>query len=128
MISYSDAHEQDMIHFYDSLNEKDRRRYAAVEAKKLGHGGTDYICCLFGCDGKTVRRGISDLHDEQTLNIDGIRKPGGGRKKIIESMEYIDQAFLDVLQDHTAGDPMDERVKWTGLSRTEISKSLKKRI
>jgi len=29
--------------FYDSLNERDRRRYAAVEAIKFGHGGIEYI-------------------------------------------------------------------------------------
>lgn len=31
--------ERQMKLFYDSLSEKDRRRYAAVEAAKLGHGG-----------------------------------------------------------------------------------------
>ena len=49
---YSEAHEQDMISLYESLSEKDRRRYAAVEAKKLDHGGIDYVSCLFGCDYK----------------------------------------------------------------------------
>jgi hypothetical protein len=29
--------------FYDSLSEKDRRRYAAIEAEKLGRGGVEYI-------------------------------------------------------------------------------------
>ncbi len=41
--------EQRMLSFYNSLNEKDRRHYAAIEADKLGHGGIKYIAELFGC-------------------------------------------------------------------------------
>lgn len=47
--------------FYDSLSEKDRRRYAAVEAEKLGHGGVEYIAQVLGCDEKTIRHGQSDV-------------------------------------------------------------------
>lgn len=36
---YSKEIESEMVKFYDSLSEKDKRRYAAIEAKKLGHGG-----------------------------------------------------------------------------------------
>ena len=32
-----------MQRFFSWLSEKDRRRYAAVEAAKLGHGGIEYI-------------------------------------------------------------------------------------
>jgi hypothetical protein len=46
-LHYSKEHEQEMKKLYESLLEKDRRRYAAVEAKKLGHGGISYICSLF---------------------------------------------------------------------------------
>jgi len=47
--------------FYDSLSEKDRRRYAAVEAEKLGHGGVEYIGGVLGCDPKTIRHGHRDI-------------------------------------------------------------------
>ena len=47
--------------FYDSLSEKDRRRYAAVEAEKLGHGGVEYISGVLGCDENTIRQGRSDV-------------------------------------------------------------------
>lgn len=36
---YSPMVEKQMQSYYESLSEKDRRRYAAVEAKKLGYGG-----------------------------------------------------------------------------------------
>ena len=53
--------EQGMKVLYRSLREHDRRLYAAVEAAKLGHGGTDYIATLLDCDPKTIRRGQHDL-------------------------------------------------------------------
>ncbi|MBD2179396.1 hypothetical protein H6F42_20975 [Pseudanabaena sp. FACHB-1998] len=40
---YSEELEIEMLKFYDSLHEKDQRRYAAIEAKKLGHGGITEI-------------------------------------------------------------------------------------
>jgi hypothetical protein len=67
-----------MVNFYSSLSEKDRRRYAAVEAEKLGHGGVQYIADLFGCDPNTIRHGAEDVEqlpaDEA---IDRVRKKGG---------------------------------------------------
>lgn len=127
MGQYSSEHEQDMASLYVSLSEKDRRRYAAIEARKLGHGGISYICSLFGCDDKTVRKGMLELKDDKALKQPGIRNPGGGRNQRIDSTEGLDQAFLEILKDHTAGDPMDDKVKWTALSRSEISNALKKR-
>jgi Rhodopirellula transposase DDE domain len=41
-------------------------------------------------------------------------------KKIIEITENIDEIFLDILKNHTAGSPMED-VKWTNLTRKEIS-------
>src|SRR5206468_12722117 len=42
--------EKAMQVMYHSLRENDRRRYAAIEVAKLGHGGTDYIAALLDCD------------------------------------------------------------------------------
>jgi hypothetical protein len=58
---YSPEIEHSMRMFHDSLSEKDRRRYAAIETAKLGHGGTEYIATLLGCDPKTIRQGQQDL-------------------------------------------------------------------
>lgn len=61
MVGYSESIERKMVNLYTSLNEKDRRRYAAIEAEKLGHGGTEYIAGLFNCDPKTIRRGTREV-------------------------------------------------------------------
>ena len=58
---YSPEIEHSMRMFHDSLSEKDRRRYAAIEAAKLGHGGIESIATLLGGDPKTIRQGRQDL-------------------------------------------------------------------
>ena len=56
-----------MINFYESLSEKDRRRYAAIEVKKLPYGGQTYISQVLGCNEKTIRQGFLDLESEEEL-------------------------------------------------------------
>jgi hypothetical protein len=58
MDAYSVDVETKMKRLFRWLSQKDRRRYAAVEAAKLGHGGVEYLARLFGCDAKTIRQGL----------------------------------------------------------------------
>lgn len=41
-------------------------------------------------------------------------------KKILDIIEDIDEIFLDILKNHTAGSPMED-IKWTNLTPREIS-------
>ena len=76
MDGYSAKVEQQMSRFFRSLGERDRRRYAAVEAEKLGHGGLEYIAKLFRCDPNTIRRGTAELESEEELTSERQRKKG----------------------------------------------------
>lgn len=58
--------EQRMHYFYSTLNEKDKRHYAALEAGKLGHGGIVYISDLFGCSRQTIYSGIEELEKKNS--------------------------------------------------------------
>lgn len=78
MSPYPAAVERMMKRLYHSLRENDRRRYAAIEATKLGHGGTEYIAALLGCDPKTIRQGIGELVAEDELDTKRVRKKGEG--------------------------------------------------
>jgi len=64
---------------------------------------------------------MAELDDETALEQERIRQVGGGRKSAFETIEGLDAAFLRVLEQHTAGSPMDETVKWTHLKRHEIA-------
>lgn len=61
MATYPSLVKKRMRTFYRSLNERDRRHYAAIEAIKLGHGGIGYISQVLGCDQKTISHGIAEL-------------------------------------------------------------------
>jgi transposase len=122
---YSKELEKQMQELYRRLSEKNKRQYAAIEALKLSHGGISYIAKLFGCSRDTIRAGIKELGQEDELPGNRNRKAGGGRKSALASHEAIDELFLAVLQEHTAGDPMNEQVKWTNLSVEVIKQRLK---
>jgi hypothetical protein len=76
MVAYAPEIERVMKRLFDSLRENDRRRYAAVEATKLGHGGVDYIARLLGCDPKTIRQGQAELEGADDLDCGRVRKKG----------------------------------------------------
>ena len=81
MLTYSSDVERAMRNFYQSLSEKDRRRYAAVEAAKLGHGCKVYLAKLFGCDPDTItvgERDVAQLPDDPARGR--VRKKGRSQK------------------------------------------------
>ncbi|MEM6519800.1 MAG: hypothetical protein AAF892_12495 [Cyanobacteria bacterium P01_D01_bin.71] len=121
---YSMAIEQQMQRYYRSLSEKDRRRYAAIEAVKLRHGGISYISRVLGGDYHKIKSGMPELIEETTLHHTRIRRPGGGRKAALDTIEGLDEVCLRVIADYTAGSPMDDSVKWTHLTRAEIAQFL----
>lgn len=76
MEAYSADVEAKMKRLFGWLSEKDRRRYAAVEAAKLGHGGAEYVSRLLSCDPKTIRQGLADLDGPDDPAPDRVRKKG----------------------------------------------------
>jgi hypothetical protein len=76
------ATEQYLRDFYSTLSEKDRRRFAAIQAHQLGHGGIAYVAGVLGCSRRTIERGIQELKDLAEDPAAGrVRRPGAGRKK-----------------------------------------------
>lgn len=74
--------------YYSRLSEKDKRHYAAIEAKKLGFGGKRYIVRVLGLSTRTLYKGLSELLDEHKygeIPANKQRRQGGGRKKILPS-------------------------------------------
>ena len=68
--------------FAQTLSEKDRRRFAAIEATQRGYGGIVYIAGVLGCSTKPLERGIKELDHLQDDPAAGrVRRPGAGRKK-----------------------------------------------
>lgn len=76
MEAYAKDVERKMKRFFDWLSEKDRRRYAAIEATKLGHGGVEYIAGVLKCDPKTIRQGLAELEESEDPAAGRVRKKG----------------------------------------------------
>ena len=67
--------------FYGTLNEKQRRQFAAIEANELGYHGVTIISKLYNIHPHTIRQGQKELLISKEAEDDFIRKKGGGRKK-----------------------------------------------
>src|SRR5262249_24742757 len=65
-----------------TLSEKDRRRFAAVQARQLGYGGVRGMAEGLGGSRRTIERGLAELdelpHDPA---VGQVRRPRAGRKK-----------------------------------------------
>ena len=77
----SDELKAAIVLFSSMLNEKQRRLHAGLESLKLGYGGDQRMAEFIGMDPHTVAKGRRELL-EQDLEIDRIRKAGGGRKPL----------------------------------------------
>lgn len=79
---FAPAIEDRLRGFYQTLSEKDQRRFAALEATRLGFGGIEYIAKVLGCSRRTIERAAEEIqalpHDPAAGRV---RRPGGGRKK-----------------------------------------------
>jgi hypothetical protein len=84
----SESHPEQAVHqqmnlFMSRLNEQQRRWYAALEAKKAGHGGATLLAKVTGLSVETIRRGRAELENELADRpLDRVRKAGGGRHPV----------------------------------------------
>ena len=65
---YPEEIEEKMIRYYNTLSEKERRRYAAIEAEKLGYGAISYIVRILGGRPDTIKRGFEELESTELIN------------------------------------------------------------
>ena len=119
---------------YRSLREKHRRRYAAVEALKIGYGGVAYVARVLGTSRRTLYAGIREL--EQMGDGDGdhaqrpsgaakrVRRRGGGRRPMLDGEPELSATLHEVLEAHNAGSPTDEHVRWTDLKHGQLAQEL----
>ena len=107
------------------LDEQSRRRFAALEARALGHGGVSLMSEISGLARSTIYRGLSDIRDRVSAPRGRIRKEGGGRKRktIEDPTLLIDLKRL--VAPTTRGDPM-RPLLWTSRSLRKLVTELAK--
>ena len=83
IIRYPHAVEEAMRYTFSTLNERQRRLFAASEALRLGHGGISYIAQLLDCHRRTIERGLNELgHPDSFLPPHRARKKGVAAKAV----------------------------------------------
>ncbi len=111
--------------FLPKLDERLGRMYLASEALCLGRGGKQKIAKIAKVSRTRINRGIADIAITNTTEK-GIRKSGGGRKKITEEAQSILPTLEGIVNAHTRGDPMNPLL-WTSKSLRHIEKALKEK-
>lgn len=126
---YSPEVEVRMRSVFRSLSEKDRRRYAAVEADKLGRGAITYLSHVFGCGRGVIYHGLRELDQLASGDPvgDRIRRPGAGRPVTEEKHPEVAEQLEETLKYRIAGDPMDDRALWTDLRPRELAEQIARR-
>ena len=71
----------------NTLSEKNRRRFAAIEATQRGCGRISYIAGVIGCSAKTIERGIVELDQ---LAVD----PSAGRRRYLFHPPFVSRSVL----------------------------------
>ena len=94
------------------LTERSRRLWAATEAKALGHGGIALVETATGISRSTIQRGIREVESGETLNAGRARRPGAGRKAVIEK-DLTLLADLDALVEPMERGEPDSPLRWT---------------
>lgn len=131
---YEESHEEEMRRYFRSLPEDHRRRYAAVEARKIGFGGVTYVARTVGISRQTIYAGLRELDAMREDDTDPpqrpsggkerIRRRGGGRRRESERQAGLETMAEAILEAHSAGSPTDERVRWTDLKPLQLAQEL----
>src|SRR6516162_4361030 len=105
------------------LTERARRHWAAVEALSLGRGGVTAVSTATGLAHSTIRRGIQQIRQGDSLTPGRQRREGGGRKKTTVVEPCIHAALERLVEPDSRGDPQSP-LRWTCKSTRRLAKEL----
>lgn len=112
------------------MDEKLKRRWAACEAMAIGRGGISVVSRATGISRATIRKGIReiqggfpDLADE--IMAGRIRRPGGGRRRLVEHDAALESDLRKLLEPATRGEPTSPLL-WTSKSTRNLAEELQK--
>ena len=107
------------------LNEKERRLFAASEARAAGRGGIAAVSEVTGIARSTIGRGLEDLRSGMVLSGPRVRRRGGGSKQATETQPGLLEALNDLVQSSIRGDP-EAVLLWVSKSQRHLSAALAK--
>ena len=106
------------------LDERGRRRWAAIEALSLGRGGIAAVAEAARISDRTVRNGIRELKSGNALPAGCQRRPGAGRRAREKEQPGLIGALERLVEPVSRGDPMSP-LRWTCKSTRVLAAELK---
>jgi hypothetical protein len=106
------------------LNERQRRLWAASEARAAGWGGITATARATGMAIDTIRKGIAELESGERLDPGRVRRLGGGRRSLLESDPTILDDIERLVDEDSRGDP-ESLLRWTAKSVRQIAGGLR---
>jgi hypothetical protein len=110
------------------MNEQMRRLWAAAEATALGRGGVAAVSEATGLSRVTIAVGIAEQRRQATGEavppLRGLRRPGGGRKRVTHTDRTLLRALESLVDPVTRGDPQSP-LRWTCKSTRNLAAALK---
>jgi transposase len=108
----------------EELDERGRRIWAAAEARSHGRGGIAAVVRATDISESTVRRGIVEVTSGRRAGEGRVRRPGAGRKAILERDPGLAQDLLGLIEGATRGDPQSPLL-WTSRSVARLTAELR---
>jgi transposase len=107
------------------LDERLRRLVAAAEALTIGRGGGVTVARATGVSRRAIHRGILELQQGATGPATRVRRPGGGRKRTVDTDLQL-RADLDrLVEPLSRGDP-ESPLRWTCKSVRTLTTELRR--
>ena len=106
------------------LNERQRRLWAASEARAAGRGGIAATSRATGISVPTIRKGIAELESGERLDAGRVRKPGGGRRSLTELDPTLLEDLERLVEADRRGDP-ESLLLWTSKSVRHLAAALR---
>jgi transposase len=105
------------------LDERGRRSFAASEARSAGYGGIAAVSRATGIAASTIGRGLKELVCGSAVAADRVRRPGGGRKRLVATDATLLADLLALVSPSERGDPMSP-LRWTCKSLRRLAAEL----
>lgn len=109
-----------------ALDERLRRLLAAAEAQVLGRGGITAVAMATGVSRRAIHAGLKELAERPEslpLSSGRIRRPGAGRKKLVERDVTLRSDLERLVEPLTRGDP-ETPLRWTCKSLRRLAEEL----
>jgi len=107
------------------LDERGRRLFVASEALSRGHGGVTAVAAATRMARSTINRGMAELKAGHDDLGGAIRRPGGGRKRAVETQPGLLAALEALIEDAIRGDP-EAPLRWVSRSQRNIAEALRR--